>query len=586
MAVACAVSGFAVATASPATASVGGSIPAVASAYIDAATPAAAHVNEPGGLPVGLWRDDAGHFHLSRAFYTFDLSAYAGATVSRAALTVEDLSVADCSKPSSVAAFRAAAFTAPTWLQPPAQEALLDSTPEYVQPACPGYESWDITAEIAAALAAGRSSLTVELRLTGLRELDRRYARRYSSAGAIHLTYNKAPAVPSEFRVDGDLCGQDPLPVTTATPSISVAPHDPEGDLTAATFAVWPESDPLRRAEFPATANGIGYSIASVPPGTLVDDGVYLLSARSVDGDGAASAWAGPCRLYFDDHPPAAAPTVSSDVYPPGLSGMGSGLPRVLGRFTFSANGDTDVVGFRWGIGAAGTYQAADRPGGTATIEWTPQLTGDYHLVVLGVDRAGNTSPQADYAFRVASDQPVVEDHDPDAAFGQPRTITFHPVASGVVEYVYTFKDNTVHIVPAEADGTATVVLVPNMAGGGELTVYSRSADGYRSTTSYSTILPRSWPTITSEQYPTGGVVGAPAGTPGVFVVTSYLPNVVSYSYRFDNGKKTTAATDADGNLVIEFTPTTPGPHTLAIGFGFLADGTMIDGTAYTFVVG
>ncbi|MDG6101395.1 hypothetical protein Daura_39975 [Dactylosporangium aurantiacum] len=128
--------------------------------------------------------------------------------------------------------------------------------------------------------------------------------------------------------------------------------------------------------------------------------------------------------------------------------------------------------------------------------------------------------------------------------------------------------------------------LVNESGGGSDLHVAGRSADGTRSEKSSAVVNPRGAPIVTSEQCPIGGPLGAAAGTPGVFVVTSYVPGVVSYSYRIDNGPKVVAPTDAAGNVVITYTPATPGPHAVTIGFGLLADGVGVGGGVYTCVAG
>ncbi|MEV4510985.1 hypothetical protein AB0K00_18680 [Dactylosporangium sp. NPDC049525] len=572
-----AVGGFLVATAAPASAGTSVHVPSVAAAYTDALHPNVSHVGDPLGQPVGLWRDGAGRFHLSRAYYTFDLSAYAGLSVTSAAVRVPEFFVADCARPSGVALYKASSFTAPTWAQPPAEQALLDATPQNVATngGCPGIAAWDVTAELTAALAERRPTLTVELRLTGLAEVDPRRHRLFTPTAAIDLVYNRPPNGPAAAMVDGRLCSVIPqLRSTNATPVVGAGAIDPDGDAVTVALAVWPVDDPVRRSEFPGPS-------VTLPAGVLAADGDYVLAVRAVDADGAATDWTVACVWTFDGNPPANAPSVS-------VSGGQPGRPGVAATFTFSANGDPDVVGFRWGFDApSGDVLPAGQPGGSATVSWTPPLSGVYHLVVVGVDRAGQESSAATFDYRVASDAPTIEDHDPEAPFNQNRTITFHPGAADVVDYVYKFKNNVEHVVPAGADGTATVVLLVNMSGGGSpLSVYSRSADGTRSETSSTVFNPRSAPTVTSEQYPIGGTNGAPAGTPGVFVVTSYVPGVLSYSYRIDGGPKVNAPTDANGNLVINYTPATPGTHSIAIGFGTMADDITVDGGLYSFTAG
>jgi len=92
------------------------------------------------------------------------------------------------------------------------------------------------------------------------------------------------------------------------------------------------------------------------------------------------------------------APSVSSPDYPPGVAAGGIGRP---GRFTFSANGSTDVVGFRYGPDFPSTYVAADQPGGSATVWITPTTFGVQKVAVKSVDAAGDTSAITTYWYYV-----------------------------------------------------------------------------------------------------------------------------------------------------------------------------------------
>jgi hypothetical protein len=92
------------------------------------------------------------------------------------------------------------------------------------------------------------------------------------------------------------------------------------------------------------------------------------------------------------------APSVSSSDYPANACAGGIGRP---GRFTFSANGDTDAVGFRYGADFPFVNVAADRPGGSATVTITPNTSGVLKVAVESVDAAGDTSAVTNYWFCV-----------------------------------------------------------------------------------------------------------------------------------------------------------------------------------------
>ncbi|GGM25807.1 DNRLRE domain-containing protein [Dactylosporangium sucinum] len=373
-------------------------------AYTDARHPAQSYAGQTGAVPVGAWRDAGNVVHRSRAYYSFDLSALAGATISEATLIVPELAANDCATPRTVEVWRTAAFTAPTWAHAPAAEALVDATDG--GQGCGTRGSWDLAAEVTAALAAGRTTLSLQLRVPQGHERDERYGRSFGTNAGISVQYNRAPNVPANVRIDGRACGAGPLFVTGTQPLVQVQVSDPDpvpmvGDGTTLQLAAWPVGDPAQRTEW---GGGFGYgtwtSTTILPGGILTDDGTYALSGQATDRHGATSAWSEPCLLVLDRVGPADAPLVSSATYPAGTASGGPGVP---GTFTFDANGDTEVTGFMWGTILTGTYAyvPADAPGGTATITYTPPVAGDVVLVVDSVDRAGNHSPRAEYGFAV-----------------------------------------------------------------------------------------------------------------------------------------------------------------------------------------
>src|SRR5262245_25423979 len=62
-------------------------------AYTDAMQPFRSHVDESVPPPVGVWRDAVGKVHLSRSYFTFDISQFAGATVPAAEVVASERSV-------------------------------------------------------------------------------------------------------------------------------------------------------------------------------------------------------------------------------------------------------------------------------------------------------------------------------------------------------------------------------------------------------------------------------------------------------------------------------------------------------------
>ncbi|TDC78047.1 hypothetical protein E1193_21360 [Micromonospora sp. KC606] len=303
---------------------------------------------------------------------------------------------------------------------------------------------------------------------------------------------NTPPDVPGQLTVDSLPC-VDNLAVSTATPTLTALLTDPDAvppyaEQVTATFAWWPVDQPTQRTEQTSS------SWKSVPtrfqhrlqPGALVDSGTYAFAVQATDRAGATSMWSAECRFTVDISAPAQ-PTVSSTDYPDD-SGWHGG-PGIPGRFTFSAGGDTDTVGFRYDLsGQPTTAVAADAPGGSATVTITPDRDGPRSLSVQAVDRAGNRSPATTYVFRVADTSPTVSSVEyplgrTGAPVGTPGTFVFQPGMPGVIEYVYSFDGRPAATVAADAGGAASVTWTPSTAGLHRITVHTRTVDGTRSET-------------------------------------------------------------------------------------------------------
>ncbi|MEU7875462.1 hypothetical protein [Dactylosporangium sp. NPDC049140] len=401
--------GFVALDAAPAVAYTQVGVGATTWAYTDARQPLQTHVNEAVDAPVGVWRDSAGRTHLSRSYFTFDISSFAGATVPAAEIVTSEKSANDCTAEPAVELRRTAGFTAPTWRRPPAESGLVDGTPS--TEGCPSWrDAWDVRDTLVAALAAGRSTVTLELRVPQRLEANPRYGRTFDHAVKLIVQYNRAPRVPTGLSVDSQLCGSAPYYLGSPQPGLSAADSDPDGDsgssdeMVSVTFAIAPVSDPTRRTEL-STIPGPPRTNASVtvPDGVFSDGQTYQITARAVDDDAAVSGWSEPCTVVADFVPPANPPLVSSVQYPPGFVLPGSGGPGIPGQFTFSANGETDIVGYLWGELSPTEFAGADALGGSATITWTPQSSGPKRMFVVSVDRAGHRSPQVIYQFLVKS---------------------------------------------------------------------------------------------------------------------------------------------------------------------------------------
>ncbi|MFG1648106.1 hypothetical protein ACGFMK_48115 [Amycolatopsis sp. NPDC049252] len=259
-----------------------------------------------------------------------------------------------------------------------------------------------------------------------------------------------------------------------------------------------------------------------------------------------------------------AEPTVTSAEYPDdGAWHPGAGVP---GSFTFGANGDDAVVGFFYGnTDPAGTFVAADHPGGSATVSYTPQASGPQDLYVASVDTAGNRSPQHIHHFYVQSTEPLVN-APRETGVGVPAEVRFSPGMADVVSYTYLVDNGPETTVAASADGTATANVVTANLGFHTLKVRSTTSTGLTSGTASRSYTASDAPLVASTDYP-DSVSSGGAGVPGTFTLTPRTPGVVEYVYYFneDWDNPTVVPADADGRASFTFTPDASGFYPIRV---------------------
>ncbi|EWM14116.1 hypothetical protein [Kutzneria sp. 744] len=205
-----------------------------------------------------------------------------------------------------------------------------------------------------------------------------------------------APGQPTSPAVDQHSCGAQPLLVgLNSAGSLSVVPDG--ADQVTTEFDWWPVDRSDQRGT--AQTSGVGGTVAAVTVGNtgLSDGTTYAWQARSSDG-AETGPWSDVCEFTTDFTAPGK-PAVSSPDYPP--TG-GTGRIGKPGRFTFSANGSTDVVGFRYGPNRPGAFVPASD--GAVTVWITPTTFGIDQVVVTSVDAAGNISGVTTYRYYVPED--------------------------------------------------------------------------------------------------------------------------------------------------------------------------------------
>ncbi|GAB3145154.1 hypothetical protein GCM10027258_35200 [Amycolatopsis stemonae] len=267
-----------------------------------------------------------------------------------------------------------------------------------------------------------------------------------------------------------------------------------------------------------------------------------------------------------------AEPTVTSAEYPDdGAWHPGAGIP---GSFTFDAHGDDAVVGFSYGTtDPAGTFVAADHPGGSATVSYTPQASGPNDLYVASVDGAGNRSPQHVHHFYVQSTEPRVT-APRETGVGVPAEVRFSPGIPDVVSYTYLVDNGPGTTVAASADGTASADIVTANLGSHTLKVWSTTGAGLTSGIASTTYTASDAPLVASTDYPDSVSSGGP-GVAGVFSLTPRTPGVVEYVYYlyWDWDNPTVVPAGADGRASFTFTPGASGFYPIEV-YSRTADGT------------
>lgn len=552
-------------------------------AYVDASRPDSSFVDQSGDAPVGAWHDDATGHHISRSYFALDLAPFLGKRIFSAIMFGRETVAEDCDK-RAVELWSTDDFDArTTWRDKPVERTKLGFMGPIDGYACPAPRlEFDLTHAVAEALAAGRSRLTVALRVPDGEESSLVRGRHFASSVGVTVAYNTPPDTPTNLRTahpDNVCATQAPGPyLNGGTHNLYAYVQDPDGTVNLdARFAVWPVDAPDERREF-LSVSGSPNAWAPLPSELPVNGRTYAWQVQADDGDDA-SPWSQTCYFTYDTDRPATAPMVSSVDYPENEWGGGAGIP---GTFTFSAAGDTDVIGFHYRDWLGVTnYVAANHAGGSAEVDITPERSGFSAIYVVGVDKAGNRSPERAYEFRVIDTAPIVTGPRT-SPFGVPAEFTFSPRMPDGVEYLYWFDSGEPTVVVADSDGTARVS-VSKPVGVYLLHVRSRTSAGLLSSVYTTVFAVVDEPVVTSDVYPEleygGGV-----GTSGTFTFAPSRPDVTEYVYRFDSQPETTVAAGADSKATVTWTPTIAHQHTLTV-YSRSGDDAVSESRTYTFYV-
>jgi len=536
-------------------------------AFTDAADPLHVKVNAPGDAPVGASVDAKGP-HVSRSYYTLDLTALLGKHVVTAALTIPEKRATDCAH-RAVELWSTTPLTGKSsWVKPPAELTRL-ATAGAPATGCPAdLTGLDLTAAVTKAVQAGEKTLTLELRVPAAHEPDPRYGRWFANDVSLKVSYNTPPSVPVNLRTEAPAAAcATTAPGVFARPSnFPVTGHyadvtDPDpGQELVAHWEIWSVDDPSvrRDLDWPVT-DGRAYAQFDNP--TLPWDRTYAWRLRVTDGVDT-SDWTPTCYLTSDSIRPEM-PGVTSEVYltdSPWDPRGGIGVP---GQFTFTANGSADVARYEYRFtGQSGwTSVPAESLGGPATVTFTPAESGSFSVGVRSIDRASNYSYEEYRSFTVKDIRPYVwstlyppYSTNPDGNVGVPGVFDLSPGLPDTVSYTYHLENAPEQTVAAGADGEAHVTLAPTH--GGENVLYVRNTGAGGTVSLYREY---KFQVDTAPNIAWDGPIQVGSATP--FRLTPRLAGTTSYTYWFTDyqgkpiGDPVTVPAAADGTGSFTWTP-------------------------------
>ncbi|MEU9097088.1 FG-GAP-like repeat-containing protein [Streptomyces sp. NPDC048361] len=263
---------------------------------------------------------------------------------------------------------------------------------------CPaGNLEFDATAKVREAASKNWASLNLGLYASD--EKDTFGWKKFDPKTAtLETVYNNPPSTPSGLGTSPRTsCASGGLIGNTRV-SMYAKFDDPDGGNLTAQFQVFPSGSTTPIPMSVPAAKG-KVSTWAVPDDTLPTGG-YTWRARTVDSDGAASAWSETCKFSVDRTRPSKPPVISSSdgKFPNGEAGWPSptGKAHDTGTFSFASNGVTDVAKYVWWTDCNAQIREVD-PGIPASVQ--PPGYGPHFVYAYSVDKAGNRSDIATYVY-------------------------------------------------------------------------------------------------------------------------------------------------------------------------------------------
>ena len=218
----------------------------------------------------------------------------------------------------------------------------------------------------------------------------------------LSITYNTYPStVAGRYMSPYQVASTGAWFTNVTGPSFRGAALDSDGGQNKLRVQVFPTSrtgsaiwDSLLTGTW---ANVGSTSVATAPGGTFTNGTTYSWRGTAYDGTDYSKSWSSWVDFTVDTTAPAT-PTVSSATYPAnGWAGT-----KADASFTFSSSGHNDVASWAYRFDGQPWTSVAGNVG-TANSSTSSTLknipAGWATLHVVGIDRAGNRSPEAVYTF-------------------------------------------------------------------------------------------------------------------------------------------------------------------------------------------
>lgn len=336
-----------------------------------------------------------------RPVWTFDISGLAGKQVLTAWFQATQVYAWNCNKSNLNLWRTGVAGTGTTWNNVN-WAGWLDVTDVKGANCGSRHVGIDLRAEVAVSQAVEEGVNKVSLALRATNETTVDGWRKFDPNPALNITYNSRTPAPSSLSTSGAGCAKDgkPLYINDSDPEVSAVVSDPDGAENPTLNARFEAGD--RRIQLWDQPNG-SVARGRFGSGAFADGKTYSWRVFAAD-DWIDSPPSVDCVFTLDTSPPDKPPLVTSSDFPVGDSFHG--FAGTSGSFTFSANGVTDVAGFRYGYeNPPMNYVAAGALGGSAKASITAKHLGRNVVYVQSVDRAGNVHNSQPVSYGFQTDQ-------------------------------------------------------------------------------------------------------------------------------------------------------------------------------------